>query len=151
MSRTVDDPLFCITRMHYRNQKSWWVRLQRFDERGKRITHSKNFADLKLGGTAAALALAKRWRNTMLRKLPAKKLGAGAVEPGHGYVRRIVRTQRRATKITCWIAWLRVEGRRNKSATRSIALWGDAEARRQCELWLARERRELRKRQRGAP
>lgn len=143
-------PRFCITRMQYRGAKSWWVRIQRLDARGNRTVHSKNFADGKLGGERVALDLAQRWRDQMLRKLPAKKLAGRSVDPGHGYVRQVDRKLATGGYSRCWVAWIRVERRRNKSTTRSIGLWGDAEARHQCEQWLARERRALRKRQRGA-
>lgn len=127
--------------------RGWWVRIYRTDWGEKRTVVSKFFSDAVHGGRRAALEKAIRYRNQQQRKVrPASKGGGdGPVPPGHGYVRRVERWQK-VDWHPAWCAWIRLEGGRCASTTASIERWGVAEAKRRCEAFLAKHRRELRKR-----
>lgn len=123
----------------------WWVRITRGTRGYDQVVHSHCFADVKHGGSRAALAAARAWRNAKLVRLPQPKTGGkGSVRPGFGYVRR-ARVMRRVMVAPVWVAVIRLETRWS-STSRSIELWGSGEARLQCEEWLAKRRGELRRR-----
>lgn len=129
-----------ISRVDYGRGRSWWVRLYRGGE-----LHQQHFADSKHGGKTKALRAALAWRDRAERRLPRRQrgeVGAGRVRPGYGYVKR-VNMKRRADVWPVWLAWIRLDGKRNAATSYSIERWGSAGAKRRAQRYLARKRREL--------
>lgn len=136
-----------ITRMDYARTHGWWVRIYRTDEQGQKICHAKHFGDAVNGGRGPALLAARAWRDKTRKALPAPRRrngrsGNGGVSPGHGYVRRRD-LMRRKERHPAMVAWLRIEGRRGKTTSYSVAKWGERKAKRLALEWLEAERAEL--------
>lgn len=132
-----------ITRLDYERARGWWVRIYRTED-GQTRCISRGFSDGVHGGKNKALAAARKWRDAKLATVrPVIKGGRRGTPVGYGYVRR-TDVSRRKTVAPVFIAWLKTDGG-PKSTTRSIDVWGVAGAKRECEKWLARERRELRR------
>jgi hypothetical protein len=127
-----------ITRFDYGRTHGWWVRFQRNTASGNRVV-SKMFSDSVHGGKAKARRAAIAWRDRTARAIqPARP---SRTELGAGYVKRAERA-RRVGSWPVYIAWIRMPDGRAASTSFSIARWGAREAKRRCELYLARKRRE---------
>lgn len=128
-----------VTRLDYGRTHAWWVRIYRTDDGTKRCI-SRSFSDGAHGGKRKALTAARKWRDAKLAQLrPVIRGGAVDTPIGYGYVRRAELIRRR-TLSPVFVAWLKTHAG-PKSTSRSIAVWGVAGAKRECEKWLARERR----------
>lgn len=137
-----------ITRVDYVRTHSWWVRIYRGTGADKTVT-SMHFPDKRWGGKRKALAAAVSWRDRQVKKLEPAQNGGGVWVPvGHGYVRKAWVPSRQGES-TCWTAWIKTP-ERWVGTTRSIAKWGEAEARRRCEQWVRERRAELGLRKRKA-
>jgi hypothetical protein len=136
-----------ISRLDYGRTAAWWVRFTRLDSAGAKRVVSKMFSDGVHGGKRKALVAATQWRDRMARKLrpPARGGGHEPVPPGYGYVKRI-EVKRRVDWHPVYVAWVRVDGGRNRQTTCSVRLWGEMGAKRRCQRWLVKQRRELRAR-----
>lgn len=138
-----------ITRMDYARTHGWWVRFQR-TQGGKMVCYSKFFSDGRNGGERFALRAARAWRASKAPTVPVptRRNGPIVAPPGHGYVRRCL--PRGDERNPVWSAWLRVEDRRCRRKSYSVAKWGERGAKRLADRWLARERRELGRRLRAS-
>jgi hypothetical protein len=134
-----------ITRLDHGRTHGWWVRFQRaLKPNGSRAVVSKCFSDGLLGGKRKALAAAMAWRDRTARKLPPPNPSRhDDFRPGYGYVKRYL-LKRRVGYSWVWMAWVRLEGRRAASTSVSIERWGEREAKRRAEAYLARKRGALR-------
>lgn len=132
-----------ITRFEHGRTLGFCVRIYR-TEKGERRCHSKLFSDGVWGGKRKALAAAKAWRDRLLRKLVPVGSNRFRVAPGHGYVKLYTR-ERVGGPSSVFVAWIRVRAGRCKSTSRSVAIWGWAGAQRECEAWLRRERKALKR------
>jgi len=142
-----------ITRMDYDRSRTcaWWVRIYRLDATGAKRCHSKLFSDGVWGGRRKALLAAKLWREKALKRLPPKQRGVrgGRTVPvGYGYVKRQL-MWRRVDWHPVYLGWIRTEDCGCASTSWSITRWGERGAKKRCESWLARQRRELRQRTTG--
>jgi hypothetical protein len=129
-----------ITRFDYGNTHGWWVRFQR-STAGRHRVVSKMFSDAVHGGKRKALRAAVAWRDQTLAALSASDSGAARRAVERGYVKR-TELARRVGTWPVYIAWIRMPDGRAASTSFSIARWGEREAKRRCELYLARKRRE---------
>ena len=103
---------------------------------------SKLFSFAVHGGVRAALAAARAWRDDVLAgKVRQRRRGARKrARPGYGYVKRAL-----VKGTDVFVAWLVVDVRgRTASTTASVAAHGVAGARKACEAYLRRKRREYR-------
>jgi hypothetical protein len=126
-----------ITRFDYGRTHAWWVRFQR-STGGTRVV-SKMFSDAVHGGKAKALRAAIAWRDRTAATIqPARRRRTKA---GVGYVKR-AELARRVGTWPVYIAWIRMPDGRAASTSFSVARWGEREAKRRCQLYLARKRRE---------
>lgn len=135
-----------ISRLDYGRTHGWWVRFQRGEREGKRRVIQKSFSDRLYGGKRKALAAAIAWRDRAAPGLPAKLRQRERVPPGYGYVKR-TEVLRRVERHPVYVGWIRLDGGRCSSTTWSVTRWGELGAKQKCQRWLARHRRELRKRQ----
>jgi hypothetical protein len=104
---------------------------------------SKLFSDAVHGGKRKALLAAIAWRDQMATTVrPPRRTRAARGAPT-GYVKRTQIT-RRAGASRVYVAWIRMPDGRAASTSFSIEKWGVKEAKRRCELYLARKRREAR-------
>lgn len=127
-----------ITRFDYGKTHGWWVRFQRSTESGTKRVVSKMFSDAVHGGKMRALRAAIAWRDQTAATIrPARRRTA----LGIGYVKR-VEIARRVGASPVYLAWIRMPDGRAASTSFSIDKWGAREAKRRCQLYLARKRRE---------
>lgn len=140
-----DNPLRNITRLDDGGRAGWWVRVERNRQR-----YSCLFSDGAYGGKRAALAAATAWRDELRAELPEPERGERSDQswPGHGYVRRAV-VARKGRQVAVWKAWLRVEDKRAKQTSYTVAQWGEDGARARAEEWLEAERVALLERMAG--
>jgi hypothetical protein len=129
-----------ITRFDYGKTHGWWVRFQRSTESGRRVV-SKMFSDAVHGGKRKALRAAVGWRDQTLAALRPSDSARARRAVERGYVKR-AELARRVGTWPVYIAWIRMPDGRAASTSFSIARWGAREAKRRCELYLARKRRE---------
>ena len=128
-----------ITRFDYGKTHGWWVRFQRSTEAGTKRVVSKMFSDAVHGGKAKALRAAIAWRNQTAATIrPARRT---RIRTGSGYVKRVL-IARRVGIAPVYMAWIRLPNGRAASTSFSIEKWGAQEAKRRCQLYLARKRRE---------
>ena len=130
-----------ITRFQYGNTRGWWVRFQRSTESGTKRVISKMFSDTVHGGKVKALKAAIAWRDRTVATIPPPRRSRAIL--GSGYVKR-VELARRLGASPMYLAWIRMPNGRAASTTFSINKWGAREAKRRCELYLARKRRAFR-------
>lgn len=129
-----------ITRFDYAKTHGWWVRFQRSTDSGAKRVTSKMFSDAVHGGKRKALRAAIAWRDLTASTLrPARRRTTRSA----GYVKR-VELARRAGVSPVYLAWIRLPDGRAASTSFSIAKWGVREAKRRCEAYLARKRRQAR-------
>lgn len=129
-----------ITRCDYGRTHGWWVRIYRTDGEGDKNCMSQMFSDAVHGGKRKALLKVRAWRDEMQAILPAKK-EAGVRKPiGYGYVKR-VEIKRRVGFAPVFVAWVKT-ATGPRSTSRSIAEWGVAGAKRECEKWLREARKQ---------
>lgn len=137
-----------ITRVDTEKNHCFFVRFQRTTRTGRRFNAAvKSFSDGVLGGKAAALAAAQKWRDETERELAPPQ--SREVPPGHGYVRRCTWQGRPAFE-----GWMKLEGKRRSVRTKwLIDVWGPRVAKRRCQEWLALKQAELsaRAKQRARP
>ena len=140
-----------ITRLDYPRSKGWWVRFQ-IGNKSKVL--SKLFSDGPHGGKRKALTAAKIWADEMrptvaYRRPPRQSAGPG---PGRIVERRYFYADRSGDIVAyrAVMAWILVAPGKLAATRWSIDKWGRAEARKRCEEWLARKRREQRRAFRAA-
>lgn len=127
-----------ITRFDYGNTHGWWVRFQRTSASGAERLFSKMFSDAVHGGTAKALRAAIAWRDQTAKALSS----VPRPRKSHaGYIKQ-VELARRGGPSRVYLAWIRLPDGRAASTTFSIAKWGKAAAKRRCQQYLERKRRE---------
>jgi hypothetical protein len=127
-----------ITRFDYGKTHGWWVRFQRSTRAGSKRVVSKMFSDAVHGGKREALRAAIAWRDETAATIrPARVQRRRA----SGYVKR-AEVARRVGVSAVYMAWIRMPNGRAASTSFSIEKWGAHEAKRRCELYLARKRRE---------
>jgi hypothetical protein len=127
-----------ITRFDYGKTHGWWVRFQRSTDAGIKRVVSKMFSDAVHGGKTKALKAAVAWRNQTAATIrPARRRTPRA----SGYVKRVELT-RRVGVSPVYLAWIRMPDGRAASTSFSIEKWGERGAKRRCQLYLARKRRE---------
>jgi hypothetical protein len=125
-----------ITRFDYRKTHGYWVRF----EGAAPIT--KLFSDGVYGGKRNALKAAQEFRDEWVATHDLTRRRARRAPPGPGTLRRKWHWQRKSWSLV-WEAYIKVTPERGHAATRySIDKWGSAEAKRRCELWLERKRKE---------
>jgi hypothetical protein len=127
-----------ITRFDYGKTHGWWVRFQRSTPAGVKRVVSKMFSDAVHGGKGKALRAAVAWRDETAATIrPARPRTARR----SGYVKR-VEVARRAGFSRVYLAWIRMPNGQAASTSYSIEKWGEREAKRLCERYLARKKRE---------
>lgn len=125
-----------ITRFDYRKTHGYWVRF----EGAAPIT--KLFSDGVYGGKRNALKAAQSFRDEWVASHDLTRRRARRAPPGPGTLRRKWHWQRKSWSLV-WEAYIKVTPERGHAATRySIDKWGSAEAKRRCEAWLERKRKE---------
>jgi hypothetical protein len=125
-----------ITRFDYRKTHGYWVRF----EGAAPIT--KLFSDGVYGGKRNALKAAQEFRDEWVATHDLTRRRARRAPPGPGTLRRKWHWQRKSWSLV-WEAYIKVTPERGHAATRySIDKWGSAEAKRRCESWLERKRKE---------
>ncbi len=125
-----------ITRFDYRKTHGYWVRF----EGAAPIT--KLFSDGVYGGKRHALKAAQAFRDEWVATHDLTRRRARRAPPGPGTLRRKWHWQRKSWSLV-WEAYIKVTPERGHAATRySIEKWGSAEAKRRCEAWLERKRKE---------
>lgn len=125
-----------ITRFDYRKTHGYWVRF----EGAAPIT--KLFSDGVYGGKRNALKAAQAFRDEWVASHDLTRRRARRAPPGPGTLRRKWHWQRKSWSLV-WEAYIKVTPERGHAATRySIDKWGSAEAKRRCEAWLERKRKE---------
>lgn len=101
---------------------------------------SKLFSFAVHGGVRAALEAARDWRDDVLsgKQRQRKRGSRKRARPGYGYVKRGV-----VKGSDVFVAWLLVDAKgRTASTSASVATHGVAGARKACEAYLRRKRRE---------
>jgi len=134
-----------ITRFDYGKTHGWWVRFQRSTESGTKRVVSKMFSDAVHGGKRKALRAAVEWRDQTAATIKPARRRTTRVS---GYVKRVEIT-RRVGVSPVYLAWIRMPNGQAASTSFSIEKWGAQEAKRRCQLYLARKRREAK--QSGQP
>jgi hypothetical protein len=125
-----------ITRFDYRKTHGYWVRFE-----GAAPT-TKLFSDGVYGGKRNALKAAQEFRDEWVATHDLTRRRARRAPPGPGTLRRKWHWQRKSWSLV-WEAYIKVTPERGHAATRySIDKWGSAEAKRRCESWLERKRKE---------
>lgn len=125
-----------ITRFDYRKTHGYWVRFE-----GAAPT-TKLFSDGVYGGKRNALKAAQEFRDEWVATHDLTRRRARRAPPGPGTLRRKWHWQRKSWSLV-WEAYIKVTPERGHAATRySIEKWGSAEAKRRCEAWLERKRKE---------
>jgi len=127
-----------ITRFDYGKTHGWWVRFQRSTASGTKRVVSKMFSDAVHGGKTKALRAAIAWRDETAATIRPARSRTGR---SSGYVKR-VDIARRAGVSPVYLAWIRMPNGRAASTRFSTGKWGAQEAKRRCQLFLARKRRE---------
>ena len=130
-----------ITRFDYGKTHGWWVRFQRSSESGAKRVLSKLFSDAVHGGKIKALRAAVAWRDQMVLTVRPPRRARAATGAPTGYVKR-AQIMRRTGASRVYVAWIRMPNGRAASTSFSIEKWGVQEAKRRCERYLARKRRE---------
>lgn len=143
-----------ILRVDYDRTCGFNVRFYRTNPDGTRRVIGKYFADGVYGSRSKAFLAAMAWRNATEKRLPAPQRPgrvANPYPPGYSYIKRAVAHDyprgggpRRPYK--AWIAFFRIEDRKHRLTKWSIEKWGDREAKRRCEAWLATQKQDLAKR-----
>jgi hypothetical protein len=133
-----------ITRFDYGNTHGWWVRFQRSTEGGTKRVVSKMFSDAVHGGKLKARRAAVAWRDRTAATLSPARRSQAKLGAQTGYVKRVDLARRRSVW-PVYLAWIRMPDGRAASTTFSIEKWGTQEAKRRCQLYLARKRREAAK------
>jgi len=131
-----------ITRLDNASAHGWWVRIYRGGGA------QKLFSDGVHGGREKALKAAIKWRDEKLVGLaPTSRRRYGK---GDGYIRKGTRFYRRrdgsvSEPYAVWLAWIRVDEKRNKNAQTSFAIknWTNRGARREAVRWFNRRRAKL--------
>lgn len=130
----------------------------RTNAKGEKKATVKSFADGVYGTRDQAYLAAVEWRDAVEKLLPPKKKASGYGElkpPGYSYVKRMLvfdydKSTGERRSYMAYVGFIRIEGRRNRGTKWSIPKWGDAEAKRRCEAWEARQQKELKARLRLA-
>jgi len=123
-----------IVRFDYGRSHGWFVRVYRA---GK--CHSRLFSDGRHGGKRAALLQAQRFRDELLKSLPAplttrpRELSAGRV---YRDVRSYMDSKGREQTYTVWAAWIRRMDGRAAPTSYSVKKWGERRAKQMAEAWL---------------
>jgi hypothetical protein len=122
-----------ITRFDYRKTHGYWVRFEGAAPITKLFVY---------GGKRHALKAAQAFRDEWVATHDLTRRRARRAPPGPGTLRRKWHWQRKSWSLV-WEAYIKVTPERGHAATRySIEKWGSAEAKRRCEAWLERKRKE---------
>lgn len=132
-----------VSRVDYPGTHGYTVRIQR----DGKVTN-KFFSDS--GHKREALAAAISWREATARGIPPMRR---IQPPGYSYLKRGICFDYAGDfryEYAAWVGFLRIEDRKHLVTKWSIDKWGDEEARRRCEDWLARRKADLASRLAGA-